>query len=297
MEKIALNIKYYRILRGLSQKELSNNICNISTLHRIEKGKQIPRLELISLLAKKLNIPIEWILTDEKVEDFETLKKYEKICSDLSYNRDFCALNEVLKDFEVFLLNSSMKNYNDNYYLKFLLWQKSIVLHELHKNSTAAINLIKKYITCKIHQEIDLSILNTYSIILLDMKNYQDSISILERAINSIKRFPYINDNNIIIKLKYNLAYSFYYVDNYNQSITAIQDAIELLELNHSYFMLGKSYHLLANIYCKLENLEEAKYFFEKALSVFIIENENEYYEKTSKQLDNLLNNYKFNNH
>ncbi len=53
------NIKKYRKERNLTQEKLSE-ICSISTdyLSEIERGKKVPSLKRLLIIAKALNIPV-----------------------------------------------------------------------------------------------------------------------------------------------------------------------------------------------------------------------------------------------
>ncbi|WP_082051244.1 helix-turn-helix transcriptional regulator [Rossellomorea aquimaris] len=53
MKIIDKNIEYYRKKAGMTRKDLAEGICDESTLFRIEKGSQNPRLDLLFEISKK----------------------------------------------------------------------------------------------------------------------------------------------------------------------------------------------------------------------------------------------------
>lgn len=59
---IGKRMLYYRKIRGMTRKEVTQNTCNESTLYRIEKGKHIPRIDVFLELCKNLEIDPKRIL-------------------------------------------------------------------------------------------------------------------------------------------------------------------------------------------------------------------------------------------
>lgn len=66
-------IKTIRAAKGISQKELSNELqLDSSYLSRIEKGERIPSVELLETIARKLQIPLYlFILLSSQKEDLK----------------------------------------------------------------------------------------------------------------------------------------------------------------------------------------------------------------------------------
>ncbi len=57
-EKLGIEIKKIRVMRGLTQKQLSENICHQSEVSRIESGAVYPSMDILQGIATKLQVPI-----------------------------------------------------------------------------------------------------------------------------------------------------------------------------------------------------------------------------------------------
>ena len=57
-EKLGSEIKKIRVMRGLTQKQLSDNICHQSEVSRIESGAVYPSMDILQGIAAKLQVPI-----------------------------------------------------------------------------------------------------------------------------------------------------------------------------------------------------------------------------------------------
>ena len=53
-EKLGSEIKKIRVMRGLTQKQLSDNICHQSEVSRIESGAVYPSMDILQGIAKKI---------------------------------------------------------------------------------------------------------------------------------------------------------------------------------------------------------------------------------------------------
>ena len=51
-EKLGSEIKKIRVMRGLTQKQLSDNICHQSEVSRIESGAVYPSMDILQGIAK-----------------------------------------------------------------------------------------------------------------------------------------------------------------------------------------------------------------------------------------------------
>ncbi|MGN7479839.1 helix-turn-helix domain-containing protein, partial [Solibacillus silvestris] len=69
MENFGEKMTYFRKSKGLSIKKLAENLCDESTIFRLEKGKQLPRLEILNDICMKLEIPLQALFPfNEEVE-------------------------------------------------------------------------------------------------------------------------------------------------------------------------------------------------------------------------------------
>lgn len=64
MTSIGKTLKNFRKEHGLTQKDLSQNICSQSVLSRIENGEEIPNIIVIQQLCQRLGISIDQLIGD-----------------------------------------------------------------------------------------------------------------------------------------------------------------------------------------------------------------------------------------
>lgn len=117
-------VKYYRLRNGLTQAELSNGICSVSHLSKIESNKYSPHKETLDVLFKRMNI--EWeteLVSYTKYED----KLVLFISHSVYYN--FPAMDTLykeLKEDEDYLQSTDLVNKYELYKLRYYLYKKEL---------------------------------------------------------------------------------------------------------------------------------------------------------------------------
>lgn len=80
IENLGENIKNYRISKGLSLKELSNDIdISPSMLSQIESGKANPSLNTLKLISKYLDIPMFSLFMEKNINSAMVVRKENRI--------------------------------------------------------------------------------------------------------------------------------------------------------------------------------------------------------------------------
>ncbi|MEK5214705.1 helix-turn-helix domain-containing protein [Psychrobacillus sp. FSL H8-0487] len=100
MKYLGLEISKLRAEAGISQKELSKDICTQSTISRIEAGEVYPAIDTLLKIALKLQVPVEYFIemlfhknvfkSEELINDIEFHLKehnYQKIISIINSNQ------------------------------------------------------------------------------------------------------------------------------------------------------------------------------------------------------------------
>ena len=75
--KLGAEIKKIRMLRGLTQKQLSDNICHQSEVSRIEAGSVYPSMDILQGIAAKLRVPIIHFYEVLIYSDIERKKQFK----------------------------------------------------------------------------------------------------------------------------------------------------------------------------------------------------------------------------
>ncbi|HJF34219.1 MAG TPA: helix-turn-helix domain-containing protein [Sporosarcina psychrophila] len=115
-------VKYYRLRNGLTQAELSNGICSISHLSKIESNKYSPHKETLEELFKKMHI--EW---EKEVVGYKKFE--EKLSRFISHSvyYDFESMETLykeLKENEDYLQSTDLVNKYELYKLRYYLYKR-----------------------------------------------------------------------------------------------------------------------------------------------------------------------------
>src|SRR5882672_4077573 len=68
-ETIGVRLRRLRLERGLSQRELSSPGVSYAYISRIEAGTRQPSVKALRMLARKLNVSVEYLETGREVGD------------------------------------------------------------------------------------------------------------------------------------------------------------------------------------------------------------------------------------
>jgi HTH-type transcriptional regulator, quorum sensing regulator NprR len=117
-------IKYYRLRNGLTQAELSEGICSVSHLSKIESNKYSPHKETLEELFKRMNIALE--------NEIHVYQNFEKKLSEFigyAIYYDFESMErlymELQKD-EGYLQSTDLLNKYELYKLRYYLFKKEM---------------------------------------------------------------------------------------------------------------------------------------------------------------------------
>jgi len=287
MGSISDNIKYYRSILGLTRKELCEGICDTSTLFRIEKEEQIPRLDLLKRLSQKMEVPIEYLISGIERDDFHKIEKYKHLCRELLYIMDYKALLEVIEDFE-----STIKKYQHEPEFstldRYISWIKAVLIHKYYKEPEKSLHMLQNIYKYQLRTSLDINICNSIGLILMELSGHEKSHFYFQKSFNSIRENHQQFDPTLFPKVAYNLASCEFYLGNLHKSLSVAFKILENLEVNHRYYIYGKVKHMVGRIYEELGDLTQALIYMEHALYLFIIEGKQKYIDITQKDLDRL---------
>lgn len=106
MNYLGIKIKNKRLLKNLTQAELAYEICTQATISNLESNGNVPTLNILLALAKRLSIEISELSEIINISDY--IKKEEKwntkvlnrlrmLCSKLKYQEAYDLLLNELK--------------------------------------------------------------------------------------------------------------------------------------------------------------------------------------------------------
>lgn len=178
---------------SITQEQLSEDICSVETLSRIETGKQNPSRDVYELLMERMGRVRNRAYSILSVSDFKVLEKmqlFEEAILSYDYHRAEYILEEIMK-----------KPGNTNLDKQFMIRAKSLIDYRMGRISTDEfLEELIKAIRITIPKFGDISLVNwplTYNetnIILnistayAEKQDYQKGINILEEAYSAIKK-------------------------------------------------------------------------------------------------------------
>ncbi len=258
-------IEYIRINRGYSRGDLED-ICNIKTLYRTERGHSKPKTDLLIKLSRRLNVDLVSYnlkvnmfgsnLSSNEIKELENLDEY----------KDYKELNVMVLE-----LLSNMNNYsiNDIQLLQYYGAKSSYFAHRSYEYSLelidsalehsikkdSKIEVISEYFSTN---EIKLFILKSY--LYLDNQDYLKAVELLEPI--KMKQIDYrnipIERIKDISKIAYNKALA-KYKGNVDVDIEDdLNIAIETCEKFSLFDRLSKFYWLKAKVLYRNGEVKES---------------------------------------
>lgn len=270
-------IKAQRKELGLTQKELSEGICTQALISRIEKGDIVPQNSILNKLGNRLNI------SEEKLNTLAYNTKYnheidetKKFIRRALSRRDYRQVEIILERNKALINN--INNENDQ---AFFTWIKASLLDKLYYQKEEALQILTEIPLLKLDEELAIEILNAIGIIYYQENAFEQALNFFQNAVNMIEEDM---DYLVQVKLFFNYALTLEEYDENKQALDYVMQAINLLIMQDSMYLLGDLYHTKGYILRKLGHLEEAKKSNQLALSIFDIQNNAKF--KTMTQLE-----------
>lgn len=278
---IGTTIEYIRKKAGYSREFIKEGICDESTIYRIEKGDQIPRLDILQKICNKLNVSIDFILSLDNVDtSYNYINKVKKLCREFLYQHEFTSIRYLITDGEAHMKNNPSL-YDDDF-CRFLAWLKAILVHKIDQQPKKAEALFRELLNSKIINELDINIANSLALVLIELKNYDDASHILRSGMKASENLPFADDKSLYPRISYNLSYIHYIFGEYDKSIDICYRLQYYLLSNHLLYSKGELCHLLGITFEKKGELDNSYHYLKKATAIFFAEEKNIYYIRTS---------------
>lgn len=284
MNDLGNKISNFRKSKGYTVKELASNLCDESTLYKLEQGKHIPRLEILNDICLKLEIPFKALFPfDEEVE------KLKKLCRESVYSEDYLLLEITLEECNK-VLNQLSSIYAKNEFGRFIQWHRAIMLEKKENRAIDALPILNSLVNLnKCGSELDISILNSIGLIHLSLNNNDVAYNIFRVIYNKIKNHKVIEDLTILPRVGYNYAHTLYNIDNYSEALVVINEILYYLETHQLMYSLGETYHMKGLLSKKCGLINEAVDDFQNAILLFTLTKERKNLLRTKKDLAKIV--------
>ncbi|PGK44806.1 transcriptional regulator [Bacillus anthracis] len=264
-EKLGSEIKKIRVMRGLTQKQLSENICHQSEVSRIESGAVYPSMDILQGIAAKLQVPIIHFYEVLIYSDIERKKLFKDRIQMLSKKKQYAEIYSIVS-------NELKKEKFHPEFNQFLLWYYYLSAYVLQKINFEYCILELRKIVHQSYGGIDV-FQNLYienSIASICAENNQ-----LDRAITSFRAIlekleSLHNDEAFTVKVRYNYAKALYLSDQFEEALYQVNEAIEASRYMGSMELIGQLYYQKGECLEKLEySSDDIKEVYKKASFFF----------------------------
>lgn len=272
MEVFLLNfqniIKFYRLEKNLTQKQLAEGICAQSVISKIEKEGIYPTIDIFSKIVNKLEIPSNLVLQmlniNESLESISSNSINIKKLKELSERRDLDTIELLLNNIDTTSLKSDYEKYYVQYLRIAIEKDFNIIIEKLH-NLVITMNN-NNYNNIEFLADIYILLAGSY----LELNQYEEAeiyINKITSFLNKIDSYTFFN------KYAYTASLINYYLENYQTSIDFANKGIQ-----HS-VKYGILFYLSDLLYIKSKNLYKENMFDEaykyclESISLFTINN------------------------
>lgn len=209
-------IKMTRKSLSITQEQLSEDICSVETLSRIETGKQNPSRDVYELLMARMGRIRDRAYSMLSISDFKVMEKiqlFEKCIHSYDYHKAENILEEIKRKLAGTILDK-----------QFVLRAESLINYRLGRISTDEfLEELQKAIRITIPKYGLISLANwplthNEAILLLNIStayseknDYQNGIGILEEAYSALKHSYMDDDHRLIIQVTILLNLSKWY--------------------------------------------------------------------------------------
>lgn len=284
MKELGKRVSYFRKTKGYSVKELAHNLCDESTLYRLEQGKQVPRLEILNDICLKLEIPFKSLFTlNEEVE------KIKKLCRESIYMEDYLSLEILIED-SYRVLEQLSSIYAKEEFRKFIHWHRAIMLQKRDDKPLEALHILNRLVNInKCGSELDINILNSIGLINISMNNDDAAFEIYKVIHPKIWKHKVLEDLTIIPRVSYNYSHILYKLGHFLEALEVITETLYYLESHQLMYSLGKTYHMKGLLSNKCGYMSEAIEDFQNAILVFTLTKENDNLLRVKEELSEIL--------
>ncbi len=256
---IGKRIRYIRMKNNLSQENVAKGIVSVSHLSNLESGRYSASEDTIRYLAKKLNVPTNYLL------DWYTSDKHlEKLLSNLFVTilTDINQASTVLTSFQE-PINSIHQEWT-YYYLRCSYYYK---VNELDKAQDLEENRLSYFISEKDDLAECPQLLKQAYCYYKGISAYRNNhLKSSYHFFNKLTNYLHSNNIDAYADIQYNLALISYQSSDYFKAKKHTDIAIEFYLQNGDLNKLADTHNLLGTIYCETYMFKDSLRELSKAM-------------------------------
>lgn len=259
--------KFVEIRNNLryTQKDLSElSGISIDALRKIENGKVSPTHTTLEILSPVLKTDLNQLLLEYRFDDFDQISIMINRINNKLESGKFDELTEEFLNIEIAMGNNKHNEYAHNMLQQMYLYLESILLNVRCKKYDICLSkliqamkitnpdfILKNY-DCFIYSVMEIRILMNIALVSFHVKSEKFSYEALKFCLDSLEP----TENNLRIKLLYNLSNCCYKLDFHKESLHYANLGIEACILNKSLSCLELLYSrkAIAEFYLEDQN-------------------------------------------
>ena len=284
MNELGERVSYFRKKKGYTIKELALNLCDESTLYRLEQKKQVPRIEILVDICLRLEIPLKALFPIN-----EEVDRLKKLCREAVYTKDYLQLELLLESSDI-IISKINSFYVKEEFKKFIQWHKGIMLQKRDKRDLDSLLILNSLVNINnCSSELDINIMNSIGLIYLSMNEINAADRIYREIYPKVLNIKNIEDLTIRPRVGYNCAYTLYKTSDFHEALEVITECLFYLESHQMMYSLGKVYHLKGLLSEKCGYIKEAIEDFQNAILVFTLTKEQSNLLRTKEDLADIV--------
>ncbi|QQK75526.1 helix-turn-helix domain-containing protein [Salicibibacter cibarius] len=281
-DTIGFNVRYYREMKGLTQKQLAEDICTQAQISKIEKGDIIPLSSTLYEIAKKLDLDVNYFFQMGEHERVDYIEELKNEIRQKIRDYDYEDAMETLQSHE------HDKFFNNSYLQQFRLWHLGICVYHLHGDYQKAMeymdeSLALTYKGSTMYTEREIEIMNSMAIIQYSEGKCKEAHENLLRAVNASVFVPNLQPS-IKVRMWYNLSNIHTIERRYNEGLQVADRGIQICVRHEMMYLLGEL--LFQKGYCERKlNFKIWKKHFEQAIGIFEVAKKEHLAEMAKKEM------------
>ncbi|MDX8360965.1 MULTISPECIES: helix-turn-helix domain-containing protein [Bacillaceae] len=282
LPKIASNLRELRKFQKISQKRLAEGICTQSYISMIEKGEISPSATILHAFAIRLGVDINYFFDVQENLMYQYQDELIKLIKEARDKNDYTEIRQLLKKQEQNPFMSSTKMQ------KFMNYHKGLCCYFLDHDAKEAIEILNQTLSTDEHTQglyhsEDIEALVAIASIHTEEKKWPEAKPYFLQAFDIVKRYQAAIKIQTVQKVYYNYIRLLYLSGSYTEIIQVADKGINLCKENDSLYLHGQLLYYKALTLNKLERFDEAITFFEKAIMVFSVQENQQLVDYTRK--------------
>ena len=257
---IGQNLRKYRLLKGMTQDELADQLCSVSQLSKVENGKTHLKRTILKQMAERLGVTVEKLESSDPVQ--EELRERLRIVQDAISISQYEHAYKLVKE---------IKEQSENFGY-FETWTESIlfecILLNRQKRYSETVQIIEQVL-----QEHEITDYNKTKLLLQLGVAYEQggnmsaAIDCYRRAEQEFEAIYDEQDDRTSMSIFFNLTKCNIALKNYHGALRYAEKALDIANQSQRHLYRLRVRYMMATALAKLGRSKEAEDLYTSALA------------------------------